>query len=357
VVASAVTRSFFSYAAPTLSIAIGAVPLLAIYAVLFSSSGFRGLLKGLIERVRIGLLPGNGLWIAAAILLGLGVAVMVAVIGNPVRFPTALATIAIVCIGVGFWSLASTIVLVVLPRRFRLPSSRSWQSRLVAIFERSNDDRIVRVCQAWEPPCTAGVTAPASADIRSPFDLSRTNVENWIGHVCPHAGRACPMIFAAGEGGGLRAAYWTASVLSELNQSTQGRLLSPPFCAEHGLGSSLGATCGSYGSIETTPIPAPWTIAELNPGDANPAGSKTCADRLSTFRRARLFIAGNGRGALSGGFAAILALSIPQFGSRESLRSIPGVGMGVFVWRRSVDVARLSGTLRRNNVRICRRSS
>ncbi len=103
VVTTAVAPAFLSYVAPSISISIGLGWLIALYTLLFFALPIAGQRwQGVIARVRSGLLPGNGLPIAAAVLLTLGAAVTVAVIGNPVRFPTALATIAVVCIGVDF---------------------------------------------------------------------------------------------------------------------------------------------------------------------------------------------------------------------------------------------------------------
>ena len=284
VVTTAVAPAFLSYVAPSISISIGLGWLIALYTLLFFALPIAGQRwKGVIARVRSGLLPGNGLPIAAAVLLTLGAAVTVAVIGNPVRFPTALATIAVVCIGVGFWALAATVLLVVVPRRFNWPTLTIVAIAVVAFFERSNDDRVIRVCQAWDPPCTAGVTEPAPGDIHSPIALNRKSVENWMAHVCPHLGRPCPMIFAAGEGGGLRAAYWTAGVLSALNVSTNGAFYRHLFALSTVSGSSLGATAFVWLNQNDANPGTFDNCAKLDPDDSNPKKFTDCEHRLLDF--------------------------------------------------------------------------
>lgn len=284
VVASALAPISLSWIAPKWSLSISLGWLLVAYAAIFILlPACATIWKGLIERVRAGVLPGNGLPIAAAILLGIGIAVLVAVIANPVRFSMALATIALVCVGAALWSLAGTVLLVVLPRRLRFPTLTLFAIAVIAVFERWNDDRVIRVCQAWQPACTAGVASPAPGDIRTPFKLNHETVDNWVAHVCPKAGRACPMIFATGEGGGLRAAYWTASVLSVLNETTKGAFYRHLFALSTVSGSSLGATAFVWLNQKDAAAGTFDRCAKVAPNDANPNGRADCQDRLLDF--------------------------------------------------------------------------
>lgn len=62
-----------------------------------------------------------------------------------------------------------------------------------------------------------------------------------------------PVFFVATEGGGIRAGYWTAAVLGELHDKTQGRFTEHTFAISSISGGSLGAT--AYGVAVANHVP------------------------------------------------------------------------------------------------------
>ncbi|MBV9719435.1 MAG: hypothetical protein JOZ77_08945 [Candidatus Eremiobacteraeota bacterium] len=243
VIALALAPIVVSYQRPSLATASHLGPLLAAYGVLFFLLPLAATRwKNHIVQARAAILPGNNLVITFAAFLALGAAVMIAVILAPVAVPRMLGTIAIVAVAIGFWTLLATFVLVIIPRHYRLPTFTLFAVAVVLLFEHWNDDRFIRVCEGTtSASCTPGVEPPDPAAVHTAWPLDRDAVEEWMRNACPRPG-PCPMIFVAGEGGGLRAAYWTASVLSALNDITKGSFYRHLFAISTVSGSSIGAT-------------------------------------------------------------------------------------------------------------------
>jgi hypothetical protein len=97
-----------------------------------------------------------------------------------------------------------------------------------------NDNHLVRLHPAMHThmrappePSTAGL--PRFEDYR----------DRWLRERCAPR-QPCPLVLVAAEGGGIRAAAWTALVLAELDRRSGGRLLDRTFAASGVSGGSLG---------------------------------------------------------------------------------------------------------------------
>lgn len=237
IVVTAVAPLFFQYTLPL-------PPLLGFYAVMFLILPLPGAQWA--EQIGKSLtklreyLPG--VW--ATVLLVIGAALFAAIVIEPVGVPRSFGALAILCFAVGFWSLGLTLLFVAMPRRAKLPSFILVALALVLLFERWNDDKVVRVCQdlGVRPPCTASLDAPTPPPQPPPATVDR-QVKRWIARACPHASAQarCPMIFIAAAGGGLRAAYWSAGILDRLNDETQGSFFRHVFAISTVSGGSLGS--------------------------------------------------------------------------------------------------------------------
>jgi predicted acylesterase/phospholipase RssA/uncharacterized membrane protein SirB2 len=218
-------------------------------------------------------LPPLGQWLgksfvrrAATGLTIFGLLVFITVFLLPVAFPRTLGPVGIIYSGFAFWTLLWTILFIVLPRRYGLPSLTLPVAILVLIFAGFNDNHGLRVCQTFKyddvasltsdnrattPFCSGGL-ARASQHPPPPLRF-QDHVQKWLKHNCrptdPLHPRLCPMIFVAAEGGGSRAAYWTASVLAHLNGQTPNDAFFHHIFAISGVsGGSLGAAAfvGAY---------------------------------------------------------------------------------------------------------------
>ncbi|HEX3549817.1 MAG TPA: patatin-like phospholipase family protein [Candidatus Elarobacter sp.] len=174
--------------------------------------------------------------------------------------PRALGTWPVVYVGVGFWTLGLTLLLIALPRRHRLPSF--WAALLgwVVVWSGCNDNHDVRVL----PPPQSSKAARTDDAVRAAFDA---HVAAWL-----HDHRHCPQLpcrmeIVAAEGGGLRAAYWTAIVLDTIDRDTMaknGRPFSDSVFAVSGVsGGAIGATV-YYTARAESPVLSPSTSAAVH---------------------------------------------------------------------------------------------
>ncbi len=175
--------------------------------------------------------------IATIVLVVIGMTVVLTTIVNPVRFPRDVGSTGIVFLAVGFWSLMASLVFVVLPMRFGLPSLSIVPLIMFVWFSRYNDNHQIRATQEFK-------SHPPNADQTDRGQLPFTEyVRNWLLKTCnaPNPGfRRCPVIMVAAEGGGLRAAYWTTRVLLELDKDSQGEFSKHLFAISGVSGGALG---------------------------------------------------------------------------------------------------------------------
>ena len=166
-----------------------------------------------------------------------GLVISAATVRWPTAFPRTLTTGAIVYVAMGFWPLWGSRLFIAWPRLHGWPSFWLLPVALALVFcqlERQPRDRRCNVRKAHRPRLTA-----LDDSIRTWHDT----------HNCV-AKAPCQMRIVAAEGGGLRAAYWTAAILRGLDDNTSedfkfGRSV---FAISTISGGSLGAV-GYYGAL------------------------------------------------------------------------------------------------------------
>jgi hypothetical protein len=157
-----------------------------------------------------------------AILLGLVVAILtgLAFTFRPIGSGELLGTVPILLITAATWVLFGTGILY-LSRRLRVPLLVLLLLSAV-VFSFWNDNHEIRV-------------APGSADTRPANGSIQEHFASWYGGI-----QGDPIFLVAAEGGGIRAAYWTAIVLGEL-QDRNPRFARHVFAISGISGGSVGA--------------------------------------------------------------------------------------------------------------------
>ena len=170
----------------------------------------------------------------AAFLLALAaVGVIVAWPVEPARW---VGTPAIVAAALAIWILVGQLFFIYYFRASRrgVPAMVIPLAIVALAFSSCNDNHEVRK--------TAGDDAKAArraADARPDWN---DHFERWIRDRKPGADGTVPAYVVAAQGGGLRAAYWTAAVLGHLHDRTQGAFSASVFAISGVSGGSLGAT-------------------------------------------------------------------------------------------------------------------
>jgi len=162
------------------------------------------------------------------VLLSIGCAVLAGCIVSPGRVPRLIGTWALVYVALGFWPLLGSRVFVAWPRARHYPSL--WLLPLVWMI----------VCSVNNENHQVRYTRGQAGHVRSrEFSVA---FHDWIKRRCSDlATKKCPMQIVAAEGGGLRAAYWTAAVLKRLDDGTNGAFTRSVFAISSVSGGSLGA--------------------------------------------------------------------------------------------------------------------
>lgn len=170
-------------------------------------------------------------------LLVVGLLVLSGIIVNPVLTGRTLGPWALVNVAFGFWPLLATAMFVAAPRRVSLPALTLLPLLFFVAFRNLNDNHQLRVTQNFEQPGTP-TTDTSEAEFRK-------KVREWLVERCKNSYttelRPCPVFFVAAEGGGIRAAHWTALVLDHLDVSTEGRFYDHLFAISGVSGGSIGA--------------------------------------------------------------------------------------------------------------------
>lgn len=164
--------------------------------------------------------------------LALTFALMLAFLVSPVELPRRLGAAPIILFAFASWILTGSIVFVLLPKAYGLPSL-ALAPIVLALAAGGVDNHELR--QVAPPPGVdraASIQASALQWLRQheeEFRRARSEGQEWF-----------PVYIASAEGGGLRAAYWTASVLGELEAATGGRFSQRLFAISGVSGGSLG---------------------------------------------------------------------------------------------------------------------
>jgi len=138
--------------------------------------------------------------VAGTLLVGLAVTLF------PVTLPRVVGGAAVAALALASINLFGSFVLTYWPLRHGLPTLAPWLLVLAGVFGFWNDNHVIE-------PATSAVDAP-DVDLKADFDafLARADFNAYR-----EAGAPVPVLFVASEGGGIRAAYWTAAVLSRLD--------------------------------------------------------------------------------------------------------------------------------------------
>ena len=159
--------------------------------------------------LRMERVPKRTKWIVAAWLLYALVLVQ-AIVNFPVVVPRVLGAASIVLMAFTGWTIFGGFVLTLWPKSYGLPSMAVAVPLLLALVSMwTNDNHAPRT---YDGPVLARVPR---TDAEATFDA-------WLHARRLPAASAYPVFIVAAEGGGLRAAYWTATVLGYLQDHWPG---------------------------------------------------------------------------------------------------------------------------------------
>jgi len=181
---------------------------------------------------RVDELDGATHWTLALALVG-SFALLIGILLSPVHFPRQLGAAPIALLALSSWMLFGTIVLVLMPKAYWLPSL-ALAPLVMALAAGNVDNHEVRQV-APEP----GVQRPASIQAAALRWLK--NHESEFRDARKRGDAEFPVYIVSAEGGGLRAAYWTANVLGELELASGGRFSKRLFALSSVSGGSLAA--------------------------------------------------------------------------------------------------------------------
>ena len=170
--------------------------------------------------------------VVLALSLALTFALLVGFLLSPVELPRALGAAPIILLAFSSWILAGSIVFVLLPKAYGLPSLALLPLALALAAGGVDNHELRQVAPNPASPRAASIQAGALDWLRlheQEFRRARLEGQQWF-----------PVYIAAAEGGGLRAAYWTGSVLGELERATEGRFSRRLFAISGVSGGSLG---------------------------------------------------------------------------------------------------------------------
>ncbi|HYL91396.1 MAG TPA: hypothetical protein VEU32_21785 [Burkholderiales bacterium] len=171
-------------------------------------------------------------WILA-LALGGSFALLACFLLSPVHFPRQLGAAPIALLALTSWMLFGTIVLVLMPKAYGLPSL-ALAPLVLALAAGNVDNHEVR-----QAVPEAGVQRPASIQAAALQWLRNHGGE--FRSARSRGDDEFPVYIVSAEGGGLRAAYWTANVLGELDLASGGRFSERLFAISSVSGGSLAA--------------------------------------------------------------------------------------------------------------------
>jgi hypothetical protein len=151
----------------------------------------------------------------------------------PITLPRVIGAAAVAALALTSINLFGSFVLSYWPLRNNVPHLGPWAILYAGLIGSCNDNHIVK------PAANAGASPLQRVAVKADF-------ESFLEGIDPGGEMAIPVLFVASEGGGIRAAYWTAAVLEEL------RTRVPQI--EHHLYAVSGVSGGSLGL-------AAWLVA------------------------------------------------------------------------------------------------
>ena len=170
----------------------------------------------------------SGITRALLVVLGASWVLLALFVVSPVWLPQGIGTLAIVLFAWSAWLVFGNFVLTCMPRMNRAPTLLLALIVWAVAISSLNDNHRVREAQ--------GASAvPRGPEVREHFD-------QWI--ASPERERdpkrRYPVVIVAAEGGGIRAAYWTATLLAAI-QEKQPRFARHVYAISGVSGGSLGA--------------------------------------------------------------------------------------------------------------------
>lgn len=172
------------------------------------------------------LLRRPGTRFAIALSGGLALVLVVAYAAAPVWTGRLLGSVPTMLLAGSVWLPAGALV-AVLGRRWRTPAF-AWLAALIAIAAIWNDNHRLPSVDPARPP------------LRERLDARLTRWLERAHHDAPGEARHA-MYLVATEGGGIRAAYWTAGVLGRLDEESRGEFSRRLFAVSGVSGGALGA--------------------------------------------------------------------------------------------------------------------
>jgi hypothetical protein len=205
------------------------------------------------SRSRVEIAPATRWLLIGSLVAGAVVFAMVWL--NPVEAGRLLGTPALLLIAVNVWVVFGGVALVLLPKVFRLPSL-AVLPLVVAGCNALSDSPITISKSAGAPAATA---APARPDVRQAFAA-------WI--ASREERRSGPIYLVTAAGGGIRAAFLTASYLAAADDVTDGAFGRRVFAISGVSGGSLGAA--TYAAAADGPSTASCPEARRQPASIGP---------------------------------------------------------------------------------------
>jgi hypothetical protein len=214
----------------------------------------------------------------------LAAALLIAFSVSPVTLPRWFGSATIVLLALLGWTIFGSFVLVLWPKSYGWPSLAVLAPLLlIAVSSRTNDNHWPREAPETIP------AADAARELRRPI---AEHFDRWIG-ARKLEGGTYPVFIVAAEGGGLRAAYWTASVLGRLQDKWPGtdRFSDHVFAISAVSGGGLGAAvfAGLVAEADRGLDPTKAREGCENPGYAELARCILNDDFLSPTLAALLF--------------------------------------------------------------------
>src|SRR2546421_7703116 len=170
----------------------------------------------------------SGITRALLVVLGASWVLLALFVVSPVWLPQGIGTLAIVLFAWSAWLVFGNFVLTCMPRMNRAPTLLLALIAWAVAISSLNDNHRVREAQG-------APAVPRGLEVREHFD-------QWI--ASPERERdpkrRYPVVIVAAEGGGIRAAYWTATLLAAI-QEKQPRFARHVYAISGVSGGSLGA--------------------------------------------------------------------------------------------------------------------
>ncbi len=198
--------------------------------------------------------------------LGVGVLLLVVFLISHVQAPQFVGPVGIVLVAAATWIAAGSMLLVYPTYRYRWPSLVLVALLITVAFGLWNDNHRVRTLPGDDVWARESVSSYFQGWLSAREESRRRFRE---------AGRPYPVFVVAAEGGGIRAAYWTASVLAQLEDTFPG-------FACHLFGVS-GVSGGSLGGAVFAGLMADRVVE----GYRCPSGGDPSSERL-TLRAQRV---------------------------------------------------------------------